>query len=183
MTILPSLGHAFFTLGHPFLYLYISPQNYLLFIIYCTNTFISNHYILCRHRWRPALFWPHATHVTLGWSITYHLPLPASSIPSEYPTGQLPLPSEFVHLVPPLAQLSTSPVVPLTLDLVPRLWPLFLIQNPSKGSLESSHFSTLSMYLCHLITSVDSTEHPFASGSRVPLLSTPAHFSRRAPLS
>jgi hypothetical protein len=98
---------------------------YLLFIIYCTNTFISSHYILCRHRWRPALFWPHATHVTLGWSITYHLPLPASSISLEYPTGQLPLPSEFVHLVPPLAQLSTSPVIPLTLDLVTRLWPLF----------------------------------------------------------
>jgi hypothetical protein len=53
------------------------------------------------------------------------LPLSASSISSEYPTGQLPLPSKFVHLVPPLAQLSTSPVVPLTLDLVTRLWPLF----------------------------------------------------------
>jgi hypothetical protein len=114
-----------FTLGHPFLYLYISPQNYSLFI-YCTNTFISSHYIFCRHRWRLAFFWPHATHVTLGWSITYHLPLPASSISSEYSTGQLPLPSEFVHLVPPLAQLSTGLVVPLTLDLVTRLRPLFL---------------------------------------------------------
>jgi hypothetical protein len=30
------------TLGQPFLYLYISPQ---LFVIYCTNTFISSHYI------------------------------------------------------------------------------------------------------------------------------------------
>jgi hypothetical protein len=114
-----------FTLGHPFLYLYISPQK--LFIIYCTNAFISSHYIFfCRHRWRLASFWPHATHVTLGWSITYHLPLPASSISSEYSTGHLPLPSEFVHLVPPLAQLITGLVVPLTLDLVTRLRPLFI---------------------------------------------------------
>jgi hypothetical protein len=63
----------------------------------------------------------------LDWSSTYHLPLPASSISSEYPTGQLPLPSEFVHRVPPLAQLNTSLVVPLTLDLVTRLRPLFLL--------------------------------------------------------
>jgi hypothetical protein len=55
MTILPSLGHHL-TLGHPFLYLYISPQNYLLFIIYCTNTFTFSQYILCRHRWRLAFF-------------------------------------------------------------------------------------------------------------------------------
>jgi hypothetical protein len=71
-------------------------------------------------------FWPHATHVTLGWSITSHLPLPASSISSEYYPGHLPLPSEFVHLVPPLAQLITGLVVPLTLDLVTRLRPLII---------------------------------------------------------
>jgi hypothetical protein len=43
------------TLGHPFLYLYISPQ---LFVIYCTNAFISSHYILFfhRHLWRLASF-------------------------------------------------------------------------------------------------------------------------------
>jgi hypothetical protein len=112
------------TLGHPFLYLYIFPK---LFIIYCTNTFISSHYIFfCRHRWRLAFFWPHATHVTLGWSITYHLPLPASSISSEYSTGHLPLPSEFVHLVLPLAQLTLGLGVPLTLDLVTWLRPLFI---------------------------------------------------------
>jgi hypothetical protein len=34
------------------------------------------------------------------------------------------------------------------------------------------------MYLCHFLTSVDSTK-PFASGSRVPLLSTSAQFSRK----
>jgi hypothetical protein len=106
---------------------------------FCICTFLPKiiHYLLykhlyfqslhfCRHHSRVAFFWPHATHVTLGWSIIYHLPLPASSISSEYSTGQLPLPSKFVHLVPPLAQLSTGLVVPLTLNLVTRLRPLFL---------------------------------------------------------
>jgi hypothetical protein len=101
------------------------PKHYSLFI--CTNTCISSLYIFfCRHRWRLASFWPRATHVTLGWSITSHLPLPTSSISSEYSTGHLPLPSEFVHLVPPLAQLIIGLVVPLTLDLVTRLRPLFI---------------------------------------------------------
>jgi hypothetical protein len=98
-----------------------------LFIIYCTNAFFSRHYIFfCCHRWRLASFWPHATHVTLGWSFPYHLPLPASSISSEYSIGNLPLPSEFVHLVPPLAQLITGLVIPLTLNLVTWLRPLFI---------------------------------------------------------
>jgi hypothetical protein len=164
-----------FTLGHPFLYLYIFP---ILFIIYCTNTFIFGHYIFfCHHRWQLAsFFWPHATHVTLGWSIASHFPLPASFISSEHYTGHLPLPSEFVHLVPPLAQLITRLVVPLTLDLVTRLRPLFqLIHPPTKGSLESSHFLTSSIHLCHFLPLVDSMK-PFASGSHVPLLSTAAHF-------
>jgi hypothetical protein len=112
-----------FTLGHPFLYLYIFPK---LFIIYCTNTFISSHLLLSSLLATCFLFWPHATHVTLGWSIASHLPLPASSISSEYYPGHLPLPSEFVHLVPPLAQLITGLVVPLTLDLVTRLRPLII---------------------------------------------------------
>jgi hypothetical protein len=71
-------------------------------------------------------FWPTATHVTLGWSTTYHLPFLASSISSKYPTGHLPLPSKFFHLVPPLAQLIPGLVIPLTLDLVERLQPLFI---------------------------------------------------------
>jgi hypothetical protein len=59
----------------------------------------------------------------LDWSSTYHLPTLSTS--SEYPAGQLPLPSEFVHLVPPLAQLSPGLVIHLILDLVTRLRPLF----------------------------------------------------------
>jgi hypothetical protein len=112
-----------FTLGHPFLYLYIFPK---LFIIYCTNAFIFQLFSFVVTVGDLLSFWPHATHVTLGWSITSHLPLPASSISSEYYPGHLPLPSEFVHLVPPLAQLITGLVVPLTLDLVTRLRPLII---------------------------------------------------------
>jgi hypothetical protein len=154
-----------------------------LFIIYCTNAFISSLYF-CRHRWRPTfLFWPHATHITLGWSITSHFPLTASSISSEYYPGHLPLSSEFVHLVPPLTQLIPDLVVPMTLDLVNMVAATpYIMHPPTKGSLESSHFLTSSMYLCHLLTSVDSME-PSASGSRVLLLSTSAHFSKRATVS
>jgi hypothetical protein len=39
----------------------------------------------------PLSFWPHTTHVTLGWSITFHLPSLTSSISSEYYPGHLPL--------------------------------------------------------------------------------------------
>jgi hypothetical protein len=121
---MPYVGHPYHTGAPVSVFVHFSPK---LFVIYCTNAFISSHYIFfCRHRRRLAFFWPHATHVTLGWSITYHLPLPASSISSEYSTGHSPLPSEFVHLVPPLAQLITGLVVPLTLDLVTRLRPLFI---------------------------------------------------------
>jgi hypothetical protein len=154
-----------------------------LFIISCTNAFITNLYF-CRHRWQPTFpFWPHATHITLGWSITSHFPLTASSISSEYYPGHLPLSSEFVHLVLPLAQLILGLVVPMTLDLVNTVAATpYIMHPPTKGSLESSHFLTSSMYLCHLLTSVDSTE-PSASGSRVLLLSTSAHFSKRATVS
>jgi hypothetical protein len=51
---------------------------------------------------------------------------------------------------------------------------------PTKGSLEFSHFLTSSMYLCHFLTTLDSMK-PFASGSRILLLSTVSTiFSKRA---
>jgi hypothetical protein len=127
-----------FTLGHPFLYLYIFPKliHYLLYkrLYFQLFAFVVTVGDLLS-------FWPHATHVTLGWSITSHLPLPASSISSEYYPGHLPLPSEFVHLVPPLAQLITGLVVPLTLDLVTRLRPLiisYILQPRAVLSLPTS---------------------------------------------
>jgi hypothetical protein len=112
-----------FTLGHLFLYLYIFPT---LFILYCTNAFISGSFLLSSLLAIYFPFWPYATHVTLGWSITSPSPLLASSISSEYYPGHLPLPSKFVHLVPPLAQLITDLVVPLPLDLVTRLRPFII---------------------------------------------------------
>jgi hypothetical protein len=116
-----------FTLGHPFLYFVHLCQIYSLF---CTNICISSHFHLFTFVTTVGdllSFFGHTQPMSpLDWSSTYHLPLPTSSISSEYPAGQLPLPSEFVHLVPPLAQLSPGLVVPLTLDLVTRLRPPFL---------------------------------------------------------
>jgi hypothetical protein len=90
------------TLGHPFLYLYTHSK---LFFIHCTNAFVSSIYVPFLSS-PLATFFPffaNGTHVTLGWGTPYHLPLLTSSISSKYPTGHLPLPSEFVHFVPPLA--------------------------------------------------------------------------------
>jgi hypothetical protein len=166
--------------GTRFCILYIFPT----FIFSCTNTcyykplFLSSPLATCFP------FWPHATHVTLGWSIPSHFPLLTSSISSEHDPGHLPLSSAFIYLVPPLAQLTSDLVVPMTLDLVPTVAATpYIMHPPTKGSLESSHFLTSSMYLCHFITSVDSTEYLFASRSRVSLLSTSAHFSKRATVS
>jgi hypothetical protein len=161
-------------------------------ILYIFPTFI--HYFLYKHLLLPSFafssplatyfpFWPHATHITLGWSITSHFPLTASSISSEYYPSHLPLSSEFVHLVPPLAQLILDPVIPMTLDLVNTVAATpYIMHPPTKGSLESSHYLTSSMYLCHPLTAVDSMK-PSASRSHVLLLSTSTHFSKRATVS
>jgi hypothetical protein len=120
------------TLGHLFLYLYTYPK---LFFIYCTNAFVSSSYITLFVVTFGDLipFLANETHVTVGWGTTYHLPLMTSSISSEYPTGHLPLPSEFIHFVPPLAQLIACLVVPLTLDLVEQLQPLLPHIYPNQG--------------------------------------------------
>jgi hypothetical protein len=116
-------GHSFHT-GAPVSIFVLFPQIY--FIIYCTNTFTFSHFLFSSPLVTCFIFLPHATHVTLGWSIASHLPLSASSISSEYFTGPLPLPSEFVCLVSPLAHLILSLGIPLTLDLVTRLQPLII---------------------------------------------------------
>jgi hypothetical protein len=122
-TFLPSLGHSFHN-GAPVSVFCTSFP--ILFIISCTNTFYYQSLLLSSLLATYFPFWLHATHVTLGWSITSHLPSPTSSISSEHYPGHLPLSSEFVHLVPPLAQLISDLVVPLTLDLVTRLRPRLL---------------------------------------------------------
>ena len=96
------------------------------FILSCTNTFYYHPFLLSSPLATYFPFWPHATQVTLGWSLTSHLPSPASSISSEYYLYHLPIPYKFVHLVPPLAQLIPDLVIPLTLDLVTQLRPHLL---------------------------------------------------------
>jgi hypothetical protein len=129
-------------------------------ILYIFPTFI--HYLLYRRLYFPSFtfvvtigdllsFWPHATHVTLGWSITSHFPPPTSSMFSEYYPGHLPLPSEFVHLVQPLAQLIPDLVVPLTLDLVTRLRPFILSYTLQPRAVLSPPISRLR--LCTSATS------------------------------
>ena len=122
---MPYMGHPYHTGAPVSVFVHFSPK---LFVIYCTNAFISSHFIIFFSSPLATCFppfWPNATHVTVGLSITHHLPWPSSSTYSEYPIGHLPLPSVVVHFVPPLAQLIPSLVVPLTLDLVTRLRPLF----------------------------------------------------------
>jgi hypothetical protein len=107
---------------------------YYLFIV--QMPFVSNIYItpFCRHLWRPSsLFWKAQPMSPLVGALLIIYPYLTLSISSEYPTGHLPLPSEFVHFVLPLAQLIPRLVVPLTLDLVERLRPLLPHIYPNQG--------------------------------------------------
>jgi hypothetical protein len=152
-----SLGAFILHWGTRFCILYICSTFFLV------QTPVITNLCFCRHRWRPACpFWPYATHVTLGWSITPHLPSPTSSISSEHTQVFYHLSSEFTYFVPPLAQLTSDLVVPMTLDLVPTVAATpYIMHPPTKGSLESSHFLASYMYPYHLITSVDSHGVPF----------------------
>jgi hypothetical protein len=80
-----------FTLGHPFLYFVHLSHNYLLVIVQTPLFLALSTSLLWSSPLAPFFpFWQHATHVTLGWSITSHSPSPASSISSEYYLGHLP---------------------------------------------------------------------------------------------
>jgi hypothetical protein len=178
MTFLPPLGHSFYT-GAPV-------SVFCTFPIYfsCTNTCYYKPLLLASPLAPYFPFWPYAPHVTLGWSLPSHFPLLTSSISSEHDPGLLPLSSAFIYFVPPLAQLTSDLVVPMTLDLVPTVAATPCIMHPpTKGRPESSHFLTSSMYLCPLITSVDSMEYLLLLGVASPFLSTSAHFSKRATVS
>jgi hypothetical protein len=129
-------------LGHPFLYLYTHPKLFFIYLIHCKKPlFLAFTYpfVITFDDLLP--FLENATHVTLGWGTPSHLPLLTSSIYFKYPIGHLPLPSEFVHFVPPLAQLTPCLVVPLTLDLVERLLPLILHIYPQPREILSLHTS------------------------------------------
>jgi hypothetical protein len=113
------------TLGHPFLYLYTHPKIFFIYLVHCKKPLFpafTYPFVITFDDLLP--FVANATHVSLGWGTSYHLPLLTSSIYSKYPKGHLPFPSEFVHFVPPLAQLIPCLFVPLTLNLVEFLWPL-----------------------------------------------------------
>jgi hypothetical protein len=122
---MPYTGQPYHTRAPVSIFVHFSPIIY--YLLYKRLYFQSLHclFIVTFGDLLP-FFWLTATHVTLGWSTTYHPPLPTSSMSSKYPTSHLPLPSKFVHLVPPLAQLIPGLVVPLTLDLVEWLRPLFI---------------------------------------------------------
>jgi hypothetical protein len=105
MTFLPPLGHSFYT-GAP-----VS-----VFCTFFPHLFFGNKHLLLQTIAFVVTIgdplWPHATRVTLGWSIPSQFPLLTSSISSEHNPGLLPLSSAFIFLVPPLAQLTSDLVVP-----------------------------------------------------------------------
>jgi hypothetical protein len=109
--------------GTCFCILYIFPTC-IHYLLYNRLYFPSFHFVITIGDLLS--FWPHATHVTLGCCLTSPFPPPVSSMSSEYYPGHLPLSSEFVHLIQPLAQLIPDLVVPLTLDLVTQLRPFLL---------------------------------------------------------
>jgi hypothetical protein len=133
-----------FALGHPFLYLYTHPQLFFIHLVLVKSLCFQHLPIFLSPPLATFLpFLENATHVTLGWGTPYHLLPLTSSIYSECPTGHLPMLSEFVHFVPPLAQLIPCHVVPLTLDLVDRLWSLILRIYPQPRVVLSLHTSYL----------------------------------------
>jgi hypothetical protein len=179
-TFCPSVGHSYHTGAPVSVFVHIFPK---LFVIYCTNTFISSHYIFfCHHHWRLASFWPHTTMSPLVGALLIIYPCRhcpylqrTPQVTYLYPLNLFTLSRLWHNLSPSCRPPDTRPCYTVAATF-------YLIHPPTKGSLESSHFLTLSMYLCHFLTSVDSTK-PFASGSHVPLLSTSVQFSRRATVS
>jgi hypothetical protein len=151
------------TLGHPFLYfVHFSP-----FIFLVQTPVVTNH-CFCRHHWRPTLATRNPCHPWLESPFSFSLVL-TSSISSEHNPGLLPVSSAFIYFVPPLAQLTSDFVVPMPLDLVSTVAATpYIIHLPTKGSLESSHFLTSSMYLCLPIPSVDSMEYLLLLGVASP---------------
>jgi hypothetical protein len=146
--------------GTRFCILYIFPTFIYYFVV---QTPLIPNLCFCRHRWRPAFLFGHTQPMSplVGASLLIYPHRHRLYLQS---TTQVfyHLSSEFTYLVPPLAQLTSDLVVPMTLDLVPTVAATPSIMHPpTKGSLESSHFLASYMYLYHLITSVDSHGVPF----------------------
>jgi hypothetical protein len=161
-TFMPPLGHSL-TTGAPVSVFCTSFPH--LFIILLYQHLLFPPFVFGRHRWRPAFLFGHTQPMSplVGASLFIYPHRHRLCLQS---TTQVfyHLSSEFTYLVPPLAQLTSDLVVPMTLDLVPTVAATPSIMHPpTKGSLESSHFLTSPMYPCHLITSVDSHGVPFCS--------------------
>ena len=140
--LVPSSGQSILHWGTHFCICIIIPTKFL--ILFIIKPLFPTFYIaFCHHLWQPSSFLENETHVALSCGIPYHLLFLTSSIYSEYPIGHLPLLSEFVHFVPPLAQLIPCLVVPLTLDLVERLQTLIPHIYPQPRAVLSLHASWL----------------------------------------
>ena len=153
--------------GTRFCILYIFPTFIYYFVV---QTPLIPNLCFCRHRWRPAFLFGHTQPMSplVGASLLIYPHRHRLCLQS---TTQVfyHLSSEFTYLVPPLAQLTSDLVVPMTLDLVPTVAATPSIMHPpTKGSLESSHFLTPSMSLCLLLTSVDSMEYLLLLGVASP---------------
>jgi hypothetical protein len=114
-----------FTQGHPFLYFVHLSQIYSLYKHLYSQPFplrYSGH-----HHWRPSSLFGNTQPMSplVGASLLIHPHRHRLCLQS---TTQVTyhLSSEFVHLVPPLAPLILGLGVPLTLDLVTWLRPLFV---------------------------------------------------------
>jgi hypothetical protein len=174
---MPPLGHSL-TTGAPVSVFCTSFPHLFIILLYKHLLFPTFVFVVPLATCFP--FWPHATHVTLGWSIPSHFPLLTSSISSEHNPGLSPVSSAFIYFVPPLAQLTSDLVIPMTLDLVSTVAATpYIIHPPTKGSLESSHFLTSSMYLCLLIPSVDSMEYLLLLGVASPFCRHQHTFPKR----
>jgi hypothetical protein len=126
-TFLPYQGHSFYTGAPVSVFCTSFPK---LLIIHCINTFISSHFhfatLVITVGDLPSFFGnTQPMSPLVGASLLIHPRRHRLSLQS-ITQVTYHLSSKFVHLVLPLAQLSPGLVVPLTLDLVTWLRPLFL---------------------------------------------------------
>jgi hypothetical protein len=117
--------------GTRFCILYIFPT--FIFLLYKHLLLPTFVFVVTVGDLLPFLATRNSCHPWLEYSFSFSLL--TSSISSEYDPGLLPLSSAFIYFVPPLAQLTSDLVVPMTLDLVPTVAATpYIIHPPTKGS-------------------------------------------------
>jgi hypothetical protein len=166
-TFMPPLGHSL-TTGAPVSVFCTSFPHLFIILLYKHPLFPTFVFVVTVGDLLSFLATRNPCHPWLESPFSFSLIL-TSSISSEHNPGLLPLSSAFIYFVPPLAQLTSDLVVPMTLDLVSTVAATpYIIHPPTKGSLESSHFLASSIYLCLLIPSVDSMEYLLLLGVASP---------------